>query len=217
MLPLYMYSLLFSQRLKVSCSVTSTSLWPDCPVSHWIPLSREFSRQERIPEWVAISISKGSSQPGDWTWVSCVADRLFTVWATREAPELKGPPNPGLKFSCSMQLPPLCHPHLQILANSFIPKSDFCLLSSARLYSVFLHYNLRSVSRQKTKAIRRLSLCFDHQLLLLSSKSIPLMLGPSLYNSFISFSRGSQSSAICCFMSKEGHLLYFPQFYSCLQ
>ena len=39
--------------------------------------------QARIPEWVAISFSKGSSQPRDWTQVSCIAD--FTDWATREA------------------------------------------------------------------------------------------------------------------------------------
>ena len=28
--------------------------------------------QARILEWVAISFSKGSSQPRDWTWVSCI-------------------------------------------------------------------------------------------------------------------------------------------------
>ena len=39
----------------------------------------------RILEWAAISFSRGSSQPRDRTRVSCVADRRFTVWATREA------------------------------------------------------------------------------------------------------------------------------------
>ena len=29
--------------------------------------------------------SRGSSQPRDWTQVSHIAGRLFTVWATREA------------------------------------------------------------------------------------------------------------------------------------
>ena len=29
--------------------------------------------------------SRGSSQPRDWTRVSCIAGRFFTVWATREA------------------------------------------------------------------------------------------------------------------------------------
>ena len=28
--------------------------------------------QARILEWVAISFSRGSSQPRDWTWVSCI-------------------------------------------------------------------------------------------------------------------------------------------------
>ena len=36
----------------------------------------------RILEWVAIPFSKGSSQPRDRTWVSCIAGRFFTVWAT---------------------------------------------------------------------------------------------------------------------------------------
>ena len=42
--------------------------------------------QARILECVAISFSRGSSQPRDQTWVSCIAVRFFTVWATREAP-----------------------------------------------------------------------------------------------------------------------------------
>ena len=40
--------------------------------------------QERILEWVAISFSRGSSRPRDQTWVSCIAGRFFTVWATKE-------------------------------------------------------------------------------------------------------------------------------------
>ena len=40
--------------------------------------------QARVPEWVAISFSRGSSQPRDWTWVSHIAGRRFTLWATRE-------------------------------------------------------------------------------------------------------------------------------------
>ena len=44
--------------------------------------------QARILEWVAISSSRGSSWPRDWTWVSCIADGFFTIWTTREAPLL---------------------------------------------------------------------------------------------------------------------------------
>ena len=40
--------------------------------------------QTRILEWVFISFSRRSSQTRDWTWVSRITDRCFTVWATRE-------------------------------------------------------------------------------------------------------------------------------------
>ena len=43
----------------------------------------------KILEWVAISFSRGSSQPRDWTRDSCTAGRFFTDWATREAPTIK--------------------------------------------------------------------------------------------------------------------------------
>ena len=41
--------------------------------------------QARILEWVAISFSRGSSQSKDQSWVSCIADRFFTIWTTGEA------------------------------------------------------------------------------------------------------------------------------------
>ena len=41
--------------------------------------------QARVLEWVVISFSRGSSQPRDRTWVSHIAGRHFTIWATREA------------------------------------------------------------------------------------------------------------------------------------
>ena len=40
--------------------------------------------QARILEWVAISFSWGSSPPRDWTQVTHIAGRFFTVWAIRE-------------------------------------------------------------------------------------------------------------------------------------
>ena len=38
--------------------------------------------QARVLEWVAISFSRGSSRPRDWTQVFSIADRRFTVWTT---------------------------------------------------------------------------------------------------------------------------------------
>ena len=62
-----------------------------CPTL-WDPMNCSLSGssvhgifQARILEWVAISFSRGSSQPRDWTWVSCIAGRLLAGWATRRS------------------------------------------------------------------------------------------------------------------------------------
>ena len=44
--------------------------------------------QARILEWVAISFSRGSSEPRNWTHVSLIAGRRFNLWATRANPKL---------------------------------------------------------------------------------------------------------------------------------
>ena len=41
--------------------------------------------QAKIPEWVAISSSRESSQPRDWTCVSCIGRQVLYHWATRDA------------------------------------------------------------------------------------------------------------------------------------
>ena len=43
--------------------------------------------QARVLEWVAISFSRGSSWPKDWTRVSCTAGRLYD-WVIREDREV---------------------------------------------------------------------------------------------------------------------------------
>ena len=40
--------------------------------------------QAIVLERIAISFSSRSSWPRDRTWVSCIVDRRFTIWATRE-------------------------------------------------------------------------------------------------------------------------------------
>ena len=57
----------------------------DCdPMDSSPPGSVHGILQARILEWVAISFSRGSSQPRDWTWVSYISGRFFTVWAIGE-------------------------------------------------------------------------------------------------------------------------------------
>ena len=46
--------------------------------------------QARIREWVAMTTSRGSSQPRDQTQVSCIAGRFFTIRASGEAQGLVG-------------------------------------------------------------------------------------------------------------------------------
>ena len=41
--------------------------------------------QARVLEWVVISFSRGSSWLRDWTLVSHIVGRCFTIWATRKA------------------------------------------------------------------------------------------------------------------------------------
>ena len=63
-----------------SCSVVSL-----CdPMDHSLPgPSVHGILQARTLEWIAIPFSRGSSQPRDRTWVSCIAGRFFTDWNTR--------------------------------------------------------------------------------------------------------------------------------------
>ena len=43
--------------------------------------------QARILQWVALPFSRGSSRPRGWTWVSCMADRFFTVFTPPGKPQ----------------------------------------------------------------------------------------------------------------------------------
>ena len=60
------------------------TLWDSMDWACQGPLSKKFSRQ-KILEWVAIHVSRGSSLPKDHTQVSSIPGRFFTVWTTRDA------------------------------------------------------------------------------------------------------------------------------------
>ena len=62
--------------------------------------------QARVLEWVAISFSRASSRPRDWTQVSCIVGRCFTVWATREVSSNNLPLSKVnlLSYECSPQV-----------------------------------------------------------------------------------------------------------------
>ena len=86
--------------------------------------------QARILAWVAISFSRGSSQPRDWTQVSHIAGRLFTLWATREAQEYWS----GLLFPSPGDLPnPGIEPGFPVLQVD----SSFLILTS-QVFGLFV-------------------------------------------------------------------------------
>ena len=68
----------------VFCALSLSHVWlfmTPWTIAHQDPLSMGIL-QARILEWVAIPSSRGSSQLRDWTQISCISGRVFTVWAT---------------------------------------------------------------------------------------------------------------------------------------
>ena len=76
-------------KWKWSRSVMSNSLQPVDSSPQSFSIHRIL--QARTLEWVAISFSKGSSWPRDWTQVSHIAGRHFNLCTTREALKYKNP------------------------------------------------------------------------------------------------------------------------------
>ena len=70
------------QKVKVK---SLSRVWLCDPLDCSLPGSSVHGiSQARILKWVAISFSRRSSQPRDWTQISHIVGRRFTVWATRE-------------------------------------------------------------------------------------------------------------------------------------
>ena len=102
--------------------------------------------QARILEWVASPFSRGSSQPREWTQVSCIAGGFFTSWATREAQEywsgLPIPsqgdlPDPGIELgSSALQVDSLPtelsgKPFISVVGNNLL-LTDFSFCRSVK-------------------------------------------------------------------------------------
>ena len=88
----YMLTEIIYMRHKKSDSAVAHLCPVLCdPIDHSLPGSSiNGIFQARILEWVAIAFSRRSSQPRDWTRVSRVVGRCFTIWATRIAVKFGG-------------------------------------------------------------------------------------------------------------------------------
>ena len=94
---LFQVIVLFPLHLYVEVGLLDHMVWKVCEsvsfsvVSDWSPMDCSPPGscvcgivQPRILRWVAIPLSRRTSQPMDRTWVSCIAGGFFTIWAIRE-------------------------------------------------------------------------------------------------------------------------------------
>ena len=75
---------LYLEKKLFNCWIVSDSFVTPWIKAHQAPLVHGIL-QARILEWVAISFSGDSSQPGDWTRISCISKQILYHWATKEA------------------------------------------------------------------------------------------------------------------------------------
>ena len=88
----------FAQSCPTLCDPVDCSL-PDSSVHG--------NFQARVLEWLAISFSRRPSWPRDWTQVSRIAGRRFTIWATRDRRQIQ------ILIKASL--------HLMLYVMSFLP------------------------------------------------------------------------------------------------
>ena len=92
--------------------------------------------QARILAWVVIYFSRGSSQPRDWTWVSCIARWLFSIWVssvTKLCPALCNPMDGNMPGFCPSLSPGVCSNLCPLSQRYYLTTS-----SSAALFSFCL-------------------------------------------------------------------------------
>ena len=79
--------------------------------------------------WIAVSFSRRSSQPRDWTRVSLIVDRRFTIWATREVNScnllklisiVSVMPSKHLIFCHPLLLLPSIFPSIRVFSNESV-------------------------------------------------------------------------------------------------
>ena len=68
--------------------ICSLNISPDAHESCSVVSNSWETPRTRTLEWVAIPFSRGSSWFRDWAWVSLIAGRFFTIWATWKAQRL---------------------------------------------------------------------------------------------------------------------------------
>ena len=117
--------------------------------------------QARILEWVAISYSRGSSQPGNWTYtsyVSFIGRRILYHWATW-VNGTAGHQQVVWPLPASLRLQPWCPPSTSGLRHPGLQQPPLNLL--ARLISTLVYLGLLVVQANKFSFVCLSSLELD--------------------------------------------------------
>ena len=134
--------------------------------------------QARIMEWVAISFSRGSSWPRDRTQVSHIADRHFTVWATREALSYQSPP---LSLCSLKALMPVCFLLFHLNKLFFFPLFPVpCLIFLKFILNVFFGGQISQIfsrTRQHINQFKKLHNAHE-------ASHVKILRGPDFFFSF---------------------------------
>ena len=137
------FCLVILSLVSVVCSYMCVCLVSQSCLTLWDPMDCSLPDPSvhgillaRILEWVAILVSRVSSQPRNWTL--CISGRFFAIWATREALthsyvqlNTQGTQRSSPVFCLSVQLPALQYSVSQLLAA--YSRSLFWFLNSRRL------------------------------------------------------------------------------------
>ena len=127
--------------------------------------------QARILEWFAISFSRGSSQSRDWTQVSCIADRFFTLCSVQFSsvaqwcPTLCDPMNrstPGLPVH--HQLPESTQTHVHRVDDAI----QHLILCRPLLFLPSIFLSIRVFSNESALCIRWPKYCSPQKCLNIS-------------------------------------------------
>ena len=110
--------------------------------------------QARILELVVILFSRGSSQPRDQTRVSHIASRLFTIWTTREAPNISQTP---------------CKLSILSLRSLTVFTWDHAVFLSITYYLLEAGFSMVAVMKSKT----RRNLSVEQEMMVAGANQIP--------------------------------------------
>ena len=108
--------------------------------------------QARMLEYAAISFSRGSSQPRDWTHNSCIGRQILYHWATRESPHSDKDPTVIQWFEEEVCFSPNSPPWLLwIIKKSFRDPSPSIILHHQTLGHCHYFYSISWITQSSSQ------------------------------------------------------------------